>query len=52
MERDLWLIWNIKDGGSNNDFVYEIDFSETLDIVKIVKMQIQHCFCFAHLISD
>ena len=48
MKRDLWLMWNINDGGSNED----VDFSETLDIVKIIKMQIQHCFCFAYLISN
>ena len=52
MERDLWLIWNMEDGGSGTGVVYEIDLSETLDIVKIIKMQIQYCFCFEYLISD
>ena len=29
-----------------------IDLSETLNIVKIIKMQIQFCCCFEYLISD
>ncbi len=37
---------------SSNGVVYEVDFSETLDIVKIIKMQIQYCFSFEYLISD
>ncbi len=52
MESDWWLIWNIEDCGSSNGVVYEIDFSEALNIVKIIKMKIPYCFCFEYLISD
>ncbi len=38
-------MWNIKDGGSNNGVVYEI--SQTLDIVKIIKMQIKITFALS-----